>query len=206
MLLVLHDWGSALGFHWARRHAGAVEGIVHGESLVAPVPSWDDFPEGGRDIFKAMRSAAGESIVLEKNVFVERILPSSIQRKLDEREMAGYLARFTEAGETRRPTLTWPRLIPIVQDDTTPADVVEAAEQYCSWVAAASQAGELPMVLLDAQPGFFAPWIRATTEAAGWKQHAVPVKGLHFFQEDDASKVGAVVSAFAMSLAPGIES
>ncbi|HEV7207872.1 MAG TPA: haloalkane dehalogenase, partial [Mycobacteriales bacterium] len=117
--LVVHDWGSALGFDWANRHRDRVRGIAYLESIVAPT-SWDQWPTAARGIFQSMRSPAGEEMVLDKNVFVERILPASILRELADDEMAAYRAPFVEPGEGRRPTLTWPREIPI---DGEPADV-----------------------------------------------------------------------------------
>jgi len=111
-IFVVHDWGSALGFDWAYRHPAAVRGIAYMEAIVCHY-TWADWPEEARGIFQAMRSAAGESIVLDKNVFVEMILPASIIRKLGEEEMAVYRRPFQNAGEDRRPTLTWPRQIPV---------------------------------------------------------------------------------------------
>jgi len=125
VFLVVHDWGSGLGFHWARRHPEQVKGIAYMEAIVRPIESWEDWSEPARKIFQAMRSPAGEEIVLTKNVFVERILPSSIIRKLSDEEMNRYRARFTEPGESRRPTLTWPRELPIGGE---PKDVHEIAE------------------------------------------------------------------------------
>src|SRR5215470_11643342 len=117
--LVVHDWGSALGFHWARRHPERVAGLVYMEAIVRPV-TWADWPENARKIFQTMRSAAGDEVVLGKNVFVERILPASVMRGLDEAAMSVYRRPFLEPGESRRPTLTWPREIPI---EGEPADV-----------------------------------------------------------------------------------
>jgi haloalkane dehalogenase len=124
--LIMHDWGSALGFHWARRHPERVRALVYMEAIVRPV-TWSEWPEAGRQIFQAMRSPAGEEMVLQKNVFVERILPASVLRRLTEAEMAVYRKPYREPGESRRPTLTWPRQIPI---DGEPADVVAIVDQY----------------------------------------------------------------------------
>ena len=127
VVLVLHDWGSALGFDWARRNAGRVKGIVYMESIVQPL-TWDDWPENARRVFQNFRTDAGEPMILEKNVFVERVLPSSVLRPLSEAEMAVYRAPFAAPGEDRRPTLTWPRQIPI---DGEPADVVAVVNGIC---------------------------------------------------------------------------
>src|SRR5438477_11342416 len=117
--LVVHDWGSALGFHWARRHPTAIKGIAYMEAIVRPL-KFEDWNDRAREIFKAMRSPAGEDMVLQKNIFVERILPGSVIRKLTDDEMNVYRRPFLEPGESRRPTLTWPREIPF---DGEPADV-----------------------------------------------------------------------------------
>ena len=113
VILVIHDWGSALGFDWARRNPERVKGICFMEAIVGPVKSWDHWPDDARDIFQAMRSDAGEELILNKNLFVEAILPSAIIRDLSEKELAVYKMPFLNAGEDRRPTLTWPRQIPI---------------------------------------------------------------------------------------------
>ena len=106
--LVVHDWGSALGFHWANRNRDAVRGICYMEAIVRPM-TWDEFPEAARGVFQGFRSPAGEQMVLEKNLFVEAVLPGSILRTLSDAEMDEYRRPFSEPGESRRPTLTWPR-------------------------------------------------------------------------------------------------
>ena len=126
IVLVLHDWGSALGFEWARRNPDRVAGIVYMEAIVAPV-TWADWPENARRAFQGFRSEAGDDMILAKNMFVERILPGSVLRKLAEEEMAEYRRPFANPGEDRRPTLTWPRQIPI---EGEPADVVAVVEDY----------------------------------------------------------------------------
>ncbi|MBW2292023.1 MAG: haloalkane dehalogenase, partial [Deltaproteobacteria bacterium] len=131
VILVIHDWGSALGFDWANRHREAVRGICYMEALVRPV-SWDDWPEAARGIFQSFRSDAGEAMVLEKNVFVENVLPASVLRKLAPEEMAEYRRPFAEAGEDRRPTLTWPRQIPISGE---PEEVVKILDDYGPWMS-----------------------------------------------------------------------
>ena len=157
-VLVSHDWGSALGFHYASRHAARVAGICYMEAIVAPIPNWDEWPDNARDIFQTFRSPAGEEVVLDKNVFVEGVLPSSIMRKLDEAEMNHYRAPFTEAGEARRPTLTWPRQIPIAGE---PADVVEIATNYAAFMAET----DLPKLFINADPGQY--WSARCATGAG---------------------------------------
>ena len=126
VILVLHDWGSGLGFDWANRHRERVQGIVYMEAFVRPL-AWSEWSPDAKDIFAAMRSDAGEQVCLEKNVFVERILPSSILRELSEAEMAEYRRPFAQAGERRRPTLSWPRQIPF---DGEPAAVHDVMADY----------------------------------------------------------------------------
>jgi haloalkane dehalogenase len=145
VVLVMHDWGSALGFHWARRHPGRVRGLAYMEALVRPV-TWADWPEPARKVFQALRSPAGEEMVLQRNVFVERILPASVLRGLTAEEMERYRSPYREPGESRRPTLTWPREIPV---DGEPADVVAIVEAYAAWLAASP----LPKLFINADPG-----------------------------------------------------
>ena len=133
--LVIHDWGSALGFHWAKRHPDRIKGIAYMEAIVQPL-TWETWPDQARGIFQGMRSSAGEEMVLQKNVFVERILPGSILRGLTEEELTVYRRPYLEAGESRRPTLTWPREIPV---DGEPADVVEIVASYAQWLTLAAR-------------------------------------------------------------------
>ena len=143
--LVLHDWGSALGFDWARRHAERVRGIAYMEAIVQPM-SWGQWPEGFRGIFQGLRSDKGEDLVLARNSFVERILPNAILRTLDEDEMNEYRRPFLEPGEDRRPTLTWPRELPI---DGEPEDVVDIVDTYGKWLAHSP----VPKLFVNADPG-----------------------------------------------------
>jgi haloalkane dehalogenase len=188
VVLMLHDWGGGLGFHWARRNPDRVAGIAYTETIVAPL-SWDQWPEQARGIFQAMRSPAGEEMVLQKNLFVERILPGSILRDLTDAEMAAYRAPFAEPGESRRPTLTWPRQIPI---DGEPADVVAAVEAYARWLSAA----QVPKLFVNADPG--AILVGAQREACrAWpNQREVTVKGRHFVQEDSPAEIGRALADF----------
>lgn len=190
--LVVHDWGSALGFDWANRHPSRVAGIAYMEALVAPV-KWADWPDTSRDLFKAMRSEAGESIVIEKNVFVERLLPGSIIRELSDDEMAVYLAPFIDGGETRRPTLTWPRQIPI---EGEPADVHEIVKDYSKWLSTS----EVPKLFVNADPGFLLG-DRAREFVRTWpNQTEVTVPGLHFIQEDSPDEIGHAIRTWRDTL------
>ena len=191
-VLVIHDWGSALGFHYASRHASRVAGICYMEAIVAPIPNWDEWPDNARDIFQAFRSSAGEEVVLEKNVFVEGVLPSSIMRKLDDAEMDHYRAPFTEAGEARRPTLTWPRQIPIAGE---PSDVVEIATNYATFMAET----DLPKLFINADPGSILVG-KVRDGCRKWKNQAeVTVAGYHFLQEDSPDEIGTALRNWMIS-------
>jgi haloalkane dehalogenase len=189
VFLVVHDWGSALGFHWARRHADRVAGIAYMEAIVGPIASWDDWPENARKVFQAMRSPAGEAMVLEKNVFVDRILPASVLRGLTDAEMAVYRARFTEPGESRRPTLTWPREIPIAGE---PADMVAIATEYARWLAASP----VPKLFVNAEPGSILTGPQRAFCRTWPNQTEITVSGSHFIQEDSPADIGAAVARF----------
>ena len=190
--LVIHDWGSALGFDWANRHRDAVKGIAYMEGIVRPV-SWEEWPEAARGVFQGFRSSAGEEMVLDKNTFVERVLPGSILRDLSEQEMTVYRRPFQNSGEDRRPTLTWPRQIPI---DGTPADVVEIVQAYADWLTEA----DLPKLFINAEPG--AILIGAQREfCRSWpNQSEVTVSGNHFLQEDSPHEIGQAIAAWRKTI------
>ncbi len=190
--LVIHDWGSALGFHWAHRHPERVRGIVYMEALVRPM-RWDEWPDGIRGLFQALRSEAGDTMILENNVFVERILPGSILRQLGEDEMAEYRRPFEAPGEDRRPTLTWPREIPI---DGEPADVTEIVAAYADWL---SRAG-VPKLFVNADPGAILVGPMRETARAFPNQTEVTVRGSHFIQEDSGREIGASIRNWLRSL------
>lgn len=190
--LVLHDWGSALGFHWAHRHPDRVRGLVYMEAIVRPV-SWSEWPEAARKIFQAMRTPAGEEMVLGKNVFVERILPASVLRGLTEAEMGVYRRPYLEPGESRRPTLTWPREIPI---DGEPADVVAIVDGYARWLAASDR----PKLFVNADPGVILVGAQRESCRAWPSQREITVKGSHFLQEDSPAEIGEAIVAFLKEL------
>jgi haloalkane dehalogenase len=186
--LVIHDWGSALGFHWAEHNPHAVRGIAYMEGIVRPI-SWDDWPENAREIFQGFRSPAGEKLVLEKNYFVERVLPNSIMRKLDEAEMDVYRRPFLEPGEGRRPMLTWPRQIPIQGE---PQDMVEIVESYGAFLSAS----EIPKLFINAEPGAILTGGSREFCRTWANQSEVTVKGIHFIQEDSGDEIGRAVAAW----------
>jgi haloalkane dehalogenase len=186
--LVVHDWGSALGFYWAYRHPERVRGIVYMEAIVRPV-AWEEWPEEARDIFQAMRSDSGEEMVLENNVFVERILPSSVLRELTEEEMNVYRKPYLEPGEARRPTLTWPRELPI---DGEPEDVVSIVDDYSKWLAES----DLPKLFINAEPGVILTGAQREFCRTWPNQGEITIRGAHFVQEDSPHEIGEAIAAF----------
>ncbi|MFQ5939735.1 MAG: haloalkane dehalogenase [Alphaproteobacteria bacterium] len=188
VVLVVHDWGSALGFHWARRHPDRIAGLAYMEAIVRPL-RWDEWSEEFRDVFRALRSPAGEEMVLEKNLFVERVLPSGVLRRLTEQEMAVYRRPYTEPGESRRPTLTWPRQIPL---DGEPADVVEVVEAYAKWLAES----DVPKLFVNAAPGAILVGAQRDFCRTWPNQTEVTVPGIHFVQEDSPDEIGMALAGF----------
>ena len=186
VVLVIHDWGSALGFDWANAHREAVAGIAYMEGIVRPLPKWSDFSAAATPLFQAFRSEAGENLILDKNVFIERVLPGSVLRDLSEAEMGVYRTPF-ENREDRWPTLTWPRQIPI---EGAPADVVERVQAYADWMAE----NEMPKLFIDADPG--AILIGPQRDfCRGWKnQTETQVAGSHFIQEDSGQEIGRAIA------------
>lgn len=193
IVLVVHDWGSALGFDWACRHPHAVVGIAYMESIVAPV-TWDDWPEEARGIFQAFRSPKGEELILERNYFVEKILPLSVLSPLPDEVMDVYRRPFQEPGEGRRPTLTWPRQIPI---EGEPADVVADVEAYGAWLASEDSP---PKLFVNAEPGSILVGKQRESCRAWPNQTEVTVPGLHFVQEDSGDAIGAAIADFIRTL------
>jgi haloalkane dehalogenase len=193
IVLVVHDWGSALGFDWACRHPNAVEGIAYMESIVAPV-TWDDWPEEAKGIFQAFRSPKGEELILERNYFVEKILPLSVLNPLPDDVMACYRRPFEQPGEDRRPTLTWPRQIPI---EGEPPEVVADVEAYGRWLAGEDSP---PKLFVNAEPGSILVGKQREFCRSWPNQTEVTVPGLHFVQEDSADAIGEAVAEFIRNL------
>lgn len=192
IVFVIHDWGSALGFDWANRNRNRVAGIAYMEALVTPV-TWADWPENARRAFQGFRSDGGEDMILNKNMFVERVLPGSVLRKLTDEEMAEYRRPFVNAGEDRRPTLTWPRQIPI---EGEPADVAKVVEDYSAWLAKS----DMPKLFINANPGSILTGRQREVCRAWPNQTEVAVKGLHFLQEDSPDEIGQAVAQFVRRL------
>ena len=190
--LVIHDWGSALGFDWANRHRDRVRGIAYMEAIVRPM-AWSEWPDPIKELFAGFRSESGEDMILKKNIFVERVLPGSILRKLDDAEMAEYRRPFASEGEDRRPTLTWPREIPL---DGEPADVTDIARSYSDWLAG----NDLPKLFVNAEPGAILTGPMREF-CRGWKsQTEVTVKGSHFIQEDSPDEIGQAIADWYQGL------
>lgn len=187
--LVLHDWGSALGFDWASRHLGAVQAIAYMESIVCPI-TWDDWPDSARSIFRSFRSPAGEEMILERNLFVEAVLPASMQRHLTGDEMAEYRRPFLRPGEDRRPTLTWPREIPL---DGEPGDVAEIVQRYSTWL---SGSNEVRKLFINAEPGSILTGRQRELCRTWPNQEEVTVPGIHFIQEDSGDQIGMAIAAW----------
>ncbi|MGH2868172.1 MAG: haloalkane dehalogenase [Solirubrobacteraceae bacterium] len=190
--LVGHDWGAALAFDWARRHPDAVRGIAYMEAPVAP-GRWADLPPQAAELFRALRSPAGEQMILEQNMFVEQILPAGVLEPLSEQTMAEYRRPYLAAGENRRPTLTWPRQIPL---DGDPPDVTHTMQQYADWLASSP----LPKLFINADPGqvLTGP---ARDLCRSWpNQTEVTVPGRHFIQEDSGPQIGQAIARWLEQL------
>ena len=189
---VIHDWGTALGFDWSRRHPGAVDAVCHMEGVVQRL-TWEEWPAAATDIFHVFRSPAGEEAVLANNVFIEGVLPNAILRKLTDEEMDAYRAPFLNPGEDRRPMLTWPRQIPLANE---PIDVCEIVDAYGAYMKAA----DCPKLMIAGDPGMIMNG-SAGVFARSWKnQDEVTVKGLHFLQEDSPTEIAGAIEAWLIRI------
>jgi haloalkane dehalogenase len=192
--LVLHDWGSALGFDRARRQPHQIRAIAYMEAIAAP-RRWDDFPNGRDKMFRALRSREGEPLVLDENFFIETVLPKSVIRGLSDAEMDAYRKPFLRR-EARLPTLVWPRELPI---EGEPDDVVAAVERYGAWLAQS----QIPKLFINAEPGALLTG-RLRELCRSWpNQREVTVKGIHYVQEDSPHEIGAALRAFVQEIAGG---
>ena len=183
--LVIHDWGSAIGFLWAMRHAEAVKGVAYMEAFVKPV-SWADWPEGAVGIVKDFRSDKGEDLILNRNMFIEGILPSSIIRKLTDAEMDAYRAPHLESDD-RQPLLNWPRQIPV---DGEPENVIALINEYAAFMAGS----DIPKLFINADPGAILTGPQREFCRSWPNQQEVTVKGIHFVQEDSPVEIGQAVA------------
>ena len=190
--LVIHDWGSALGFHWAQKHPDAVRGIAYMEAVVMPLPTWDDWPEKARGIFQGFRSPKGEDLILNRNLFIEAVLPSSIMRPLTDEEMATYRAPFADAPD-RQVMLNWPREIPIAGE---PPHMVALVQSYADWLAQST----IPKLFINADPGSILVGGQRDFCRTWPNQTEVTVKGLHFVQEDSGADIGRAVALWLQDI------
>ncbi len=193
--LVVHDWGSGLGFDWAYRHQDRVKGLAYMEAMVRPL-TWDAWPASARELFQGLRSPSGDQMVLEQNAFVEFIMPAGMLRDPSDEEMSVYRRPYTEPGESRRPTLTWPREIPF---EGEPADVAEIVVKYSQWLAGSDVAklfinGDPGSILTGSQREFCRTWPN---------QQEVTVPGLHYIQEDSPGAIGLAIAQWHSSLPLG---
>ena len=190
--LVVHDWGSALGFHWSYKHPELIKGIAYMEAIVKEM-TWDDWDKNAKSIFQGFRSDAGEDLVLEKNYFIEKVLPGSIIRTLDADEMNEYRRPFLSSGEDRRPTLSWPREIPI---EGEPGNVCQIVNEYAEWM----KTNNIPKLFINAEPGAITTG-KIRDFCRSWKnQTEVTVKGIHFIQEDSPDEIGKALSKWYKEL------
>ena len=191
--LVVHDWGSALGFHWAFRYQERIKGLAYMEALVRPL-TWEEWPEAARRVFQGFRSPAGEEMVLTNNVFVERVLPGSTVKGISDEAMQVYRRPYLEPGESRRPTLSWPREIPI---EGEPPDVVAVVEEYAEWLTKSS----VPKLFIAADPGAILTGAQREFCRSWPNQQEVTVPGLHFIQEDSPDEIGRAIADWYAGLA-----
>jgi haloalkane dehalogenase len=188
VVLVLDDWGAVLGFDWVGRNSRRVRGIVHMEGIAAPL-IWSDIPEYGHALFKALRSPEGERLVLEENIFIEKILPQAVMRQLTDEELNRYRSPYRNSGEDRRAMLSWPRSLPI---DGEPTEVAGVVRQNCDWLAESG----LPKLFINGEPGTLARG-RLREIVRQWpNQTELTVKGRKLLQEDSPDEIGAAIADF----------
>ncbi len=194
VIFVAHDWGAALAFDWARRHPGAVKGIAYMEAILGPM-SFKDMPEAAQNIFRALRTQAGEEMVLEQNSFIEINLPNTILRKLTPEEMDNYRKPFLTAGESRRVMLSWARQLPF---DGKPEDVADIVRENMSWVSSS----RVPKLFIESVPGTMSPAMR---DVCGHfpTQVKISVKGHHHLQEDSPVEIGVALATWVQSIDMG---
>ena len=190
--LVIHDWGSAMGFQYARENSDRIKSITFMEAIVAPL-SWDDWPENARNIFQLMRSEAGEELVLEKNIFVERILLNDSAEGFSEEEKAEYIRPFKKVGEDRRPTLTWPRQIPV---DGEPQAVIDEVIKNGEF----HKDSNIPKLFINADPGSILTGKQREFVRSWNNLKEITVKGNHFIQEHSPSEIGEALKNFLQNL------
>ena len=191
IIFVIHDWGSSLGFNWSFENKNSVKGICYMEAIVQNL-IWDSWPDDATSIFQGFRSEAGEDLILKKNLFIEGVLPSAIIRDLSEKEMTVYRKPFLNELE-RRPTLDWPRQIPI---NGEPEEVCTIVEKYSGWMLE----NEIPKLFINAEPGSILVG-KQREFCRSWKnQKEVTVNGTHFIQEDSPHEIGLAISEWITTI------
>jgi haloalkane dehalogenase len=191
MTLVVHDWGSALGFDWAKRNPNAVKGIVHMEAIVATM-NWEDIPARAQSRFRRVRSDEGEELVLQQNIFIEQSIVKGTMRSYADAEIAEYRRPFLQPGEGRRPMLTWPRQLPIGGE---PSDVVDIVDAYAEWLSTSA----IPKLYIRAEPGTHSQ--KMIEQVRTWpNQQEVTVQGIHYPQEDSPEEIGVSIAAWLHGL------
>src|SRR6266700_2705525 len=193
VILIMHDFGSALGFSWTQRHPDRVKAIVYMEGIVRPFRSWDEWPDATRAFFQAQRSPAGEELILQKNLFIEYLLPL---RNIAPEAMEVYRRHYRTPGPSRMPMLAWTRDLPIAGE---PADVVEIVEDYALWLSASP----IPKLFIDADPAGFLIGAQREFCRAWPNQETVLVKGAHFLQEEAPDEVGKALARFVAKVRAG---
>jgi haloalkane dehalogenase len=193
VILIVHDWGSALGFHWAHRHPERVKAIVYMEGIVRPFHSWDEWPDVTRAFFQAQRTDQGEDLILQRNLFIEYLLPL---RHIPEDAMEVYRRHFRNPGPGRQPMLTWTRELPIAGE---PPDVVAIVDAYAKWLSKSA----IPKLFIDAEPGGFLIGAQREFCKAWPNQETVLLKGAHFLQEEVPDEVGAATARFVSKVLAG---
>jgi haloalkane dehalogenase len=192
---VIHDWGSALGFYYGMRNRQNIKALAFMEAIIMPVPSWDQFPEMSRSVFQGFRTPdVGWKMIGEKHMFVERMLPGAIVRKLTEEEMNYYRNPYTEV-DSRKPLWRWPNEIPI---EGEPADVKKVVDEYNQWL----QETELPKILFYTKTGFLiSPQLVQWCETHLKKLTIVDIgPSMHFLQEDNPHKIGSELAIWYRKL------
>ena len=190
--LVIHDWGCGLGLKFARLHPEIISSITFMEGITVPL-KWEQWPEAGTKIFKLFRSEVGEELILDKNIFVERILFADPITPMSDKTKEEYLRPFLNPGEDRRPTLTFPRNIPL---DGEPNDTYVEINKNAEF----HKNSNIPKLFINADPGFLLVGSQRD-EVRNWNNlKEVTVKGNHFIQEDSPDEITAHIKDFINNL------
>lgn len=193
IILVMHDWGSALGFAWAQRHPERVKAVIYAEGIVRPFRSWDEWPEVTRGFFEGQRTAAGEELILSKNLFIEYLLPL---RSIRSEDLEVYRRYYSIPGASRQPMLAWTRELPIAGE---PSDVVEIVDSYAQWLSQST----IPKLFIDAEPGGFLIGAQRDYCRAWPNQTHVTLEGAHFLQEDAPAEFAEATANFVAKVLAG---